>query len=140
MRRSSMVLFLWTLLSLASAYFILGDVLGGAAWNGVNFVVGVYILFSVGGFLGLLAGFGAAFSEKRLFAWVTCLSAAAVAVLSAIFAYGFLFHRTQGVPLNSPLIVGRFHVPIILLYSISLVCCSIEALLYFPKAKKLIAI
>lgn len=128
---------LWTLVTLASSFPILGIVLGGAAWNGVNFVVGFYLFISIGGFVGLFAGFGAAFSHKRLLAWITCVSAVAIGILSAFFACSFVLTRESDVPLNSPLLIGGFQIPILSLYAAAVICCSIEALLYFPKPKKL---
>ena len=128
---------LWTLLSLASAFPILGIAIGSAAWSGVNFVVAVYLFLSIGGFVGLLAGLCVAFSPNRPFAWVTSISAAAITAVSAIFAYGFVFDRAREVPWNNPIFIGGFHTPILSLYGIALVCCSIEALLYFPGAKRI---
>jgi hypothetical protein len=110
-------------------------VLGGAAWNGVNFAVGLYLFLSIGGFLGLFVGLFAAFSSKKPLAWITCASAAAIAVVSAILACGFLFDRVRGVPLNGSIQVGSFPSPIIFLYGLALICCSIEAFIYFPKTQ-----
>ena len=91
-----------TLLALVSSFPIWCLVVGGAAWNGVNLVVIVYLLLSTGGLLGLLAGFPAAFIAKRVLAWVTVISATSIALVAAIFAWGFWVSRDRGVPFNSP--------------------------------------
>jgi hypothetical protein len=137
MRAWPMLKAFWTLFSLVSAFFVLGFVLGDAAWNGVNFVLGLYLVLSVGGFLGLFAGFCSAFSRKRVFAWIACVSSLTIACLSAILALGFIFGRTPGVPLSNPISYGPVQVPLLLLYGVALVCCSIEAALYYPSAQKL---
>ena len=68
----------WTLFSLASAFFILVDNLSYAGWNGVNFVLGLYLVLSLGGFLGMFAGFVSAFSRKTVFAWITVASSVVI--------------------------------------------------------------
>ncbi len=128
---------LWTLLSLPSAFLVLGDVLGGAAWNGVNFVVVLYIVLSAGGFVGLILGFWAACSRTKILLWITSVSALAIAGLSALFAISFIFYRTPGIPLSHPVFIGPLHVPILLIYGAAFVFCSIEALLYLPKPGRL---
>jgi hypothetical protein len=47
------------------------------------------------------------------------VSALAIVALSAIYAGGFIFGRTPGVPLSNPIYFGRFHAPILLLYWMS---------------------
>jgi hypothetical protein len=126
----------WTLVSLASSVLILGMVVGLAAWSGINFAVGLYLFFSFGGTIGLFAGFLAAFSTKRLVSWITCVSALAVAGVSGFLGLGFLFYRPPGVPLNSPIFIGGLSVPLLLVYCVALVCCIIEAFLYFPRKIK----
>ena len=135
-----MLLVSWTILSIACSFPILAMVLGAAAWGGVNIALGIYLFLATGGIVGLLAGFFAAFSRKVLFAWVTCASAIAVAGLSAIFAGAFLFDRDGSVPLNDPISFGSVHAPILVFYSLALVCSCVEALLYFPKARKMQAL
>jgi hypothetical protein len=137
MRNRATLSVLWTLLSLASAFFIFADALGTAAWCGVNFAGGLYLVLSAGGFLGLFTGFFSAFSRRRVIAWITCSSSLAIATLSAIFALGFILGRTAGVPLSDPIFMGRFSAPILSLYGVAFVCCSVEAALYFPKTRKL---
>jgi len=127
----------WTLLSLASSYPIFGLAVGTAVWGCVNFVAGLYLFLSVGGIVGLLVGFFAAFSHKRLLCWVTCVSAGAIASLSAVFAYGFFVERASGVPLNNPVHYWGIHAPIILFCGAAFVFCSIEALIYFPGTQRL---
>jgi len=126
---------LWTLLSLVFAWLILADCLGTAAWCGVNFAVGAYLFWAVGGFLGLFAGLRAIFSSKKVYTWITCISALAIACLSAIFGCGFIFGRDPAVPFTDPLYFGPFHAPIIALYGAAFICCSVEALIYYPKTK-----
>jgi hypothetical protein len=91
---------------------------------------------SIGGFLGLLAGFIAAFSHNRLFAWITCISALAIVALSIVFASAFLCCRTRGVPLTDPMYFGRLHVSNIALYGAAFIVCSVEALLFIAKIGK----
>jgi ABC-type branched-subunit amino acid transport system permease subunit len=123
---------LWTFLALASSLPVLADTLGSAAWNGVNFVVCLYLIASAGGSIGLLAGFYSAFSHGRVLKWITCVAALAVVSVSAIYAAGFVFGRTAGVPLSDPMYFGSFHAPTLLLYAIAIFCCLVEALLYLP--------
>jgi len=129
---------LWTLLSLGSSLPVLGMIVGSAAWNGVNLAVGLYLFLSLAGVAGLFVGFFAAFSHKMVLAWVTCAGAITLAGLSVILGYGFIFYRvrTRGVPWSDPLYIGGLHAPLIVLYGVTLVCCSAEALLYFRIASK----
>jgi hypothetical protein len=126
----------WTLLSVASAYPIWALTVGSAAWNGVNFAVCVYLIASTGGILGLLAGFWSAFSPRRVPSWTTSASAAAIACLSLVYTAGFIFARDPGVPWNDPFYLGIIHAPLIAFYAAGFVCCSLEALIYFPRIRK----
>ena len=137
-KRSPLLQVLWTLLAVGSSVLILFDTLGYAAWNGVNFVMCLYLVASAAGTIGLLAGFCSAFSQRRFLKWVTCVSALAIVALSAIYAAGFIFGRTPGVPLSDQIyLFGRFRTPILLLYGVAFLCCLTEALLYFPRDRKL---
>lgn len=64
-RMNSTIYAIWTILAVISALPMLAMVVGGAAWNGINVAVAVYLLMSVGGVLGLLAGFPATFGAKK---------------------------------------------------------------------------
>ena len=130
--RSSLRRVLWTFLAVVSSFPVLAVTVGSAAWNGVNFVVCLYLIASVGGTICLLAGFCSASSQRKFLRWVTCVGALAVTTLSAIYAAGFVFGRTDGVPLNSPIYFGHFHAPILFLYAVAILCCLVEALLYIP--------
>ena len=76
----------WTLLSLVSALPILGMTLGNAAWNGVNFWVGLYLVVSCLGILGLILGFYGAFSNKPVVLMTTALGSWCIAILSVVYA------------------------------------------------------
>lgn len=128
---------LWTFLAVASSFPVWADTVGSAAWNGVNWIVCLYLIASTGGFIGLLAGFWSAFSSRSFPKWVTCFAALAVVVVSAIYAAGFIFTRTAGVPLSEPIYFGSFHPPILVLYAAAILCCLVEALLYFPGGRRL---
>jgi len=88
------------------------------------------------GTVGLAVGLYAAFSDRKALSRVTCGSALAIAALSAIYALDFIFARTVGVPLNSPIYFGSLHVPILALYAIAFLCCLVEAVLYVPGLKR----
>jgi|SRR5271165_6228404 len=135
-KRSPLLQVLWTLLAVVSSLPVLAETAGSAAFNGVNFIVCLYLVAAAAGAIGLVAGFVSAFSQRRLLEWITCISALAIVALSAIYAAGFIFGRTAGVPLSDPMYFGRFHVPILVLYGVAFLCCLIEALLYFPHDRK----
>jgi hypothetical protein len=126
----------WTFLAVMSSLPVWGETLGSAAWNGMNWIVCLYLIVSTGGSVGLLAGFCSAFSPRRIFKWITFVAALAVLSLSAIYAFGFIFRRTPGIPLGDPMyftiFVGTFHAPILLLYAVAIFSCLVEALLYVP--------
>lgn len=127
---------LWTLLSFASSLLILADVLGDTAWNGINFALGLYLLLSTAGSLGLLAGAIAVFSRKAFFAWITCISAATIAGLGALFSLGFIFGRDSQVPLNDAVHYGHVAISVLALYAAAFVCCSVEILVCFPRKQE----
>src|SRR5689334_20918820 len=54
-KRSRLLRVLWTLLAAVSSLPVLFDTVGSAAWNGVNFVVCLYLIASVAGTIGLFA-------------------------------------------------------------------------------------
>ena len=130
----------WTFLAVMSSLPVWGETVGSAAWNGVNWIVCLYLIASTGGCVGLLAGFCSAFSHRRIFKWITFVAALAVLSLSAIYAFNFIFSRTPGVPLGDPMYFtifsGTFHAPILLLYSIAIFSCLVEALLYVPSQRE----
>jgi ABC-type branched-subunit amino acid transport system permease subunit len=108
-------------------------VVGGAAWNGINFAVAIYLMMSIGGVLGLLAAFPAAFRHNKTYAWITSVSASSIAIVALIFACGFMRSRSRGLQNDSPLYIGGIHAPVIVFYGAAFLCCSIEALLYGTK-------
>lgn len=132
-KRSLLSRAVWTLLAVMSSLPVLADTVGSAAWNGVNFVVCLYLIASIAGTIGLMAGFWSAFSQRRFLEWITCISAFAIVALSAIYAAGFIFGRTPGVPLSDPIYFGRYHAPILMFYGAAFFFCVIEALFYFPR-------
>ncbi len=138
-RRSPYLRVMWTFLAVGSSLPVLAETLGSAAWNGVNWVVWLYLIASAGGSIGLVAGFCSAFSQRRVLKWITCVAALAVVSVSAIYAAGFIFNRTAGVPLSDPIYFGSFHAPILLLYAVAILVCLVETLLYLPGHRKLAA-
>ena len=107
--------------------------IGSAAWNGINWVVQFYLIASIGGSAGLLAGFYSPFSQRRILQWITSVGALAIASVSAVYAAGLIFGRAAGVPLNDPIYFGNFHAPVLSLYAAAILCCLVEVLLYFPR-------
>lgn len=57
---------------------------------------------------------------------MTCASSAAIAGLSAVFAFGFILSRAAGTPFSEPLIIDGIRVSLLLLYGVAFVCCAIE--------------
>jgi hypothetical protein len=107
-RRGSILRLLWTAASLATALPIVGMVLGGAAWGGVNAMMITYLLVSMGSFLGLFSGLFAAFSKRTVLSWVTCLSGAGLALMSLVLSYWLpLQPSTLSPTLQSLLCRGR---------------------------------
>jgi hypothetical protein len=119
LRHSRLFQDFWTFLSLASAFLIWALTIAAAAWNGANFAVWSYLITSTLGTIGLLAGFFA-LSRRKIFNWITLISAIAIATLSVIYAAEFIINRAPRVPLNDPLIA---------IYAGALLCCSMRALL-----------
>jgi hypothetical protein len=117
--------------------FILALCLGNAAWNGVNFAMTIYLLFSAAGFLGLFAGFRATNPQKRVSSWVTCVSSFIVVCLAAILATSFICCRTPGVPVGEEISFGFLHLPILLPYGWIILCCLIEIVIFIPKTRRL---
>ena len=111
-------------LAFVSSVLILMVTLGDAAWNGVNLVMGLYLLLATLGFLGLLISLIAIGSGKSVFLWVAASSATAIGGLSLLFLGGFLFARTPGVPLMNPLIIAGVPIPLIAYFGFVLVCCT----------------
>jgi len=83
-KHSPSLLVLWTLLAVGSSFPVLAETLGSAAWNGVNFIACLYLIASIGGTIGLFAGFCSAFSQRKVLKWITFVSALAIITLSAI--------------------------------------------------------
>lgn len=128
---------LWTVVSLATALPIVGTVLGDAAWNGVNAIMITYLVVSVGSFLGLFLGMFAALFQRKLLTWITCISGLAIAVMSVMLSYGFVFRRAHEVPLTDSLYVAGLHAPTLVFYGAAFICSSIEALLYRPLTRRM---
>jgi len=128
---------LWTLVAFASSLPILAIALGTAAWNGVNFAVGLYLFLSAAGSLCVLAGVFAAFFQGSIFPRIACISASVIAGLSAFFGLWFIFGRGYGVPLDEPFFfAGSARVPLLVIYSFAFFCSAVEVLLYLPETKR----
>ena len=98
---------LWTLFSLIWALPIVTLTLAAAAWGGVNLAMALYLIAAIGGFFGLFTGLYPLTSMKRALAWITALSAAAIACLGVICIYRFLWNRDPKVPLGDPYYLER---------------------------------
>src|ERR1700733_6849262 len=104
---------MWRVLTLVAASIILGLTLGSAAWNGVNFVMAMYLLFSLSAFVGLVVALIMWSSNKPLFVWISGLSALVVALGASIFSLGFLHGRDTSVPLNDPIEIFGINGPLL---------------------------
>lgn len=135
-RSLALVRIVWTIASIAAALPILGLTLASAAWNGVNLAVWLCLIAGGAGVLGLIAGFCSAFSNGRFWAWTTISGAVLIALLSAIYAGGFVFSRSPETPLGDPVSVGVIHAPLLAFYAVAFFCCSVEAALYFPRTRR----
>ena len=129
----------WTFLAVGSSLPVLADTLGSAAWNGVNWVVWLYLIASAGGSIGLVAGFCSAFSQRRVLKWITCVAALAVVSVSAILRCRIYLQSHGRGALSDPMYFGTFHAPMLLLYAVAILCCMVEALLYLPGHRELAA-
>jgi len=131
------VQFVWILLALAGALIIMAVVLGDAAWNGVNFVMALYLLFSLGGFLGLVVALITSSSKRPLFVWMAGLSSLAITCEALSFALGFIYGRNPRVLLNEK--VGMFGIrgPLLAFYGFSIVSCSVQVLRSIFKYRQL---
>ena len=121
---------IWTFISLGSACLILAFTLGSAAWNGVNFIVALYLIGSGVGVVGIPFGFWASFSGRRFPAMITIVGATCIAVLSVVYSGGFIFERAPGVLLSSSIGIGKIHLPLPAFYGIAFCCCPAEILLF----------
>ncbi|MGA7156851.1 MAG: hypothetical protein WBY53_08405 [Acidobacteriaceae bacterium] len=114
-----------TLLCLMCALLTLFDVLGNAAWNGINFAMALYLIFAAGAATGLAIGLGMSFSDKSCFAWISEICASITATLNVVFLFGFLLGRAKGVSLTSTFVwFGVVPVPLIVGYSLSIIFCA----------------
>jgi hypothetical protein len=109
-----------TFTGFVSALPILGLIAGAAAFGGINLAVALYIFLAGFGAIGLLLGTFTAFLKCSIFVWITACSAFSIALLSLLFSCGFLFARTNGEQLSSPLYIGRTPFPILALYGFAL--------------------
>ena len=123
---------IWTIVAIVSAVPILGDVLGTAAWNGVNFVMAAYLFVSSAGLLALIASLYSPWSHSAVFRWITWSGAVGIACLGLVFSAGFAFGRDPEVPWNSSMGIGPVEIPLLALYGFAVASCGIQAVLQFP--------
>src|SRR6202022_1297997 len=127
----------WMVLALMGGLFILGDSLGYAAWNGVNFVMILYLILSLAGSLGLVAALTKSTSKRPLSAWIGGLSALVIAGVALVFLWGFLFGRNSSVPLNESVEMFGIHGPLLAFYTFTICSSSIQILLSIFKYRQL---
>jgi hypothetical protein len=125
------------LLALAGAWIILGDNLGYAAWNGVNFVMTLYLVFSFAGFAGLIVALIKWSSTRLRFAWIAGLSAFAIVCEALIFVAGFVYGRDASLPINSPVEMFGIRCPLLALYGFSIFSCSVQMALSIFRYRQL---
>src|SRR5438270_2701044 len=82
---------IWTIVAIISAVPILLEVVGIAAWNGVNFALVVYLFVSSAGVLALIASLCSPWLHSAVFQWITWFGAIGIAGLGLVFAAGFAF-------------------------------------------------
>jgi len=116
-----------TFVGFLGALPILGEVLGAAAWRGLNLAMVLYILLAGAGALGLLTGVAGAFSRAKVFVWITGSSAAAVVALCMVLLFSFLLGRAHGVLLSARMAIGPVRAPILAFYAFAILSCSAVA-------------
>src|SRR5438270_1806973 len=123
---------IWTIVAIISAVPILLEVVGIAAWNGVNFALVVYLFVSSAGVLALIASLCSPWLHSAVFQWITWFGAIGIAGLGLVFAAGFAFGRDPQVPWNRSVGIGPIEVPLLALYGFAFASCAIQAVLQFP--------
>lgn len=123
---------IWTLVAIVSAIAVLLDVLGTAAWNGVNFAIVVYLFVSSAGVLALVASLCPPCLRKAVFRWIIWSGAVGIACMGLVFIAGFVFGRDPSVPWNSALKIGAIKIPYLAFYGFVIVSCLIQAVVQFP--------
>jgi cytochrome c biogenesis protein CcdA len=136
-KHSSIFQIIWALLAAISALGVLLDNLGYAAWNGINFVMGLYIGFSVVGFIGLIIGIFMASSQRAIFVWIIGLSAGVIGCLALMDLYGFVFHRAPELPLTQNMWLAGIPIPIIASDAFPVIACSMQILICIRRMKLL---
>lgn len=119
----------WMLLALAGGILILGDSLGYAAWNGVNFVMVIYLIVALIGCVGLIVAIIKSTSRRSSFAWIGALSSFAIASVALIFLWDFVFRRDSSLPINESVKKFGIHAPLLAFYSFSICACTIQFVL-----------
>ncbi len=127
----------WTLLALAGGLIILFFSLASAAWNGVNFVMAIYLILPFAGSLGLFTVLIMSTSKKLSIVWIAGLSALAITCVALIFLLGFVFGRDRSLPLNNSVEMFGIHAPLLVFYGFSMFSCSIQFLLSLFKHRQL---
>ena len=121
-----------TIVAIISAVPIWMEVVGTAAWNGVNFAMATYLFVSSAGLLALIASLYSPWSQSAIFRWITWSGAIGIACLGLVFSAGFAFWRDPQVPWNSRVGIGPIEIPALAVYGFAVASCAIQAVLQFP--------
>lgn len=128
------------LLALAGGLIILGDVLSYEAWNGVNFVMVIYLILPLVACAGLAAALTRPASRRPLFTGIAGLSAFAITCVALIFLLGFIFGRDRNIPLNERVEMFGMSAPLLAFYGFSICSGSFLTLLAIFKYRQLKAL
>jgi hypothetical protein len=122
LRDSELFQIIWTLLSVASAFLVCVFTVA-IAWNETDLVVWLYGIPSGVATIGLLAGLYPAPPRRKLFNWIACISAIAIALLSAIC--------------TAVLAVAGYSTtwPLVAIYVGAFLCCSVQAWLAIQRIR-----
>lgn len=123
---------IWTVVAIVSAVPILMDVLGTAAWNGVNLAIAAYLFVFSTSLLALIASLFSPCLHGAVFRWITWSGAIGITCLGLLFSASFAFRRDPQVPWSSGFRIGLIEIPVLALYGFAVASCAIQAALQFP--------
>jgi small-conductance mechanosensitive channel len=129
------------LLASLGALHILLDLLGDAAWNGVNVPIGIYLALAVLSFFGFLVCAGFGFSRKRFVPFLAAACSGVILGLASVFAVSFIFYRDPHTPLNAQVTsmfgVTALHAPLLALYAYCMITAAVAGTLSLLKLRQL---
>lgn len=125
-RASSLPRLTLLLLTFLSGLVPLAMAIGIVSWGGWDYTIAIPLIICVLGLTGVFLSLVAFRSDGTAMVWATLISVTGIVCVTILFLAEHLFFRDEGTPLLARVPVFGLEVPLVFLYGVTLLTCSVQ--------------